>query len=83
MVIEEPELAHNEPGIKIKPANVELEEDGVRIALTVVDTPGAHRMVFPYVLFLIVAILGFGDNVNNEFAYVHSLPFTVCRPNML
>lgn len=31
---------------------LELEEDGVRIALTVVDTPG------------------FGDNIDNEFAYV-------------
>lgn len=31
----------------------ELEEDGVRIALTIVDTPG------------------FGDNIDNEFAYVH------------
>jgi len=30
----------------------ELEEDGVRIALTIVDTPG------------------FGDNIDNEFAYV-------------
>jgi septin family protein len=34
---------------------VELEEDGVRIALTIVDTPG------------------FGDNIDNEFAYVTSL----------
>ncbi|KAH8835361.1 septin [Flagelloscypha sp. PMI_526] len=50
-IIEEPELAHNEPGIKIKPVNVELDEEGVRIALTVVDTPG------------------FGDNINNEFAF--------------
>jgi cell division control protein 11 len=32
----------------------ELEEDGVRIALTIVDTPG------------------FGDNIDNEFAYVLS-----------
>jgi len=39
-VIESPEEAHIEVGIKIKPANVELEEDGIRIALTVVDTPG-------------------------------------------
>ena len=30
----------------------ELDEDGVRIALTIVDTPG------------------FGDNIDNEFAYV-------------
>ncbi len=32
--------AHIEQGILIKPVNVELEEDGVRIALTIVDTPG-------------------------------------------
>ncbi|GAA6000681.1 septin family protein [Rhodotorula paludigena] len=35
-----PEMAHQEDGIKINPVNVELEEDGVRISLTVVDTPG-------------------------------------------
>ncbi|KAI5479222.1 hypothetical protein MNV49_003916 [Pseudohyphozyma bogoriensis] len=34
------ERAHEEDGIKIKPVNVELEEDGVRISLTIVDTPG-------------------------------------------
>lgn len=45
------ESAHLEEGIKIKPVNVELEEDGVRIALTIVDTPG------------------FGDNIDNEFAF--------------
>ncbi|KAF9527310.1 Septin-domain-containing protein [Crepidotus variabilis] len=39
-VIDEPENAHQETAIRIKPANVELEEDGIRIALTVVDTPG-------------------------------------------
>ncbi|KAF8902918.1 septin [Gymnopilus junonius] len=38
--VESAETAHFESGIKIKPANVELEEDGIRIALTVVDTPG-------------------------------------------
>ena len=32
--------AHVEEPIRIKPVNVELEEDGVRIALTIVDTPG-------------------------------------------
>ncbi|KAK6910493.1 hypothetical protein I203_104525 [Kwoniella mangroviensis CBS 8507] len=32
--------ANVEEPIRIKPVNVELEEDGVRIALTVVDTPG-------------------------------------------
>ncbi|GAA5969401.1 hypothetical protein JCM11641_008105 [Rhodosporidiobolus odoratus] len=35
-----PEQAHLEEGIKINPVNLELEEDGVRISLTVVDTPG-------------------------------------------
>ncbi|CAE6403848.1 unnamed protein product [Rhizoctonia solani] len=45
------ESAHIEEGIRIKPVNVELEEDGVRIALTIVDTPG------------------FGDNIDNEFAF--------------
>jgi len=67
-----PETAHIEEGIRIKPVNVgqlhqppgvyitfkhivtELEEDGVRIALTIVDTPG------------------FGDNIDNEFAFVSS-----------
>jgi cell division control protein 11 len=34
------ENAHIEEGIRIKPVNVELEEDGIRIALTIVDTPG-------------------------------------------
>lgn len=34
---------------------LELEEDGVRIALTIVDTPG------------------FGDNIDNEHAYVSRL----------
>jgi cell division control protein 11 len=72
-VSDSPETAHVEEGIRIKPVNVgasrrseknpqfsqwltfyllELEEDGVRIALTIVDTPG------------------FGDNIDNEFAYV-------------
>ncbi|KAI0639236.1 septin [Trametes polyzona] len=50
-VCDSPETAHVEEGIKIKPVNVELEEDGVRIALTIVDTPG------------------FGDNIDNEFAF--------------
>ncbi|CAG8500661.1 3623_t:CDS:10 [Gigaspora margarita] len=35
-----PESAHIEEGIRIKPVTVELEEDGARIALTIVDTPG-------------------------------------------
>ncbi|TDL28539.1 septin [Rickenella mellea] len=45
------DTAHVEEGIRIKPVTVELEEDGVRIALTIVDTPG------------------FGDNIDNEFAF--------------
>ncbi|KAI5451256.1 Cell division control protein 11 [Naganishia albida] len=36
----DPKMAHLEPGIQIKPITVELEEEGVRVALTVVDTPG-------------------------------------------
>lgn len=32
--------AHEEDPIRIKQYNVELEEDGTRIAMTVVDTPG-------------------------------------------
>ena len=32
--------AHEEIPVSLKPVNVELEEDGVRIALTIVDTPG-------------------------------------------
>lgn len=70
-VADNPDTAHIEEGIRIKPVNVgtsvsrslpsyssnlpfllELEEDGVRIALTIVDTPG------------------FGDNIDNEFALV-------------
>ncbi|KIY70606.1 Septin [Cylindrobasidium torrendii FP15055 ss-10] len=43
--------AHSEAGIKIKAHNVDLEEEGVRIQLTIVDTPG------------------FGDNIDNEFAF--------------
>ncbi|KAJ2926772.1 hypothetical protein H1R20_g10338, partial [Candolleomyces eurysporus] len=38
--IQPPEAAHQEEGIRIKPVTVELEEDGIRISLTVVDTPG-------------------------------------------
>ncbi|CAJ0754968.1 248_t:CDS:10, partial [Entrophospora sp. SA101] len=37
---DDPENALVEEGIRIKPVTVELEEDGVRIALTIVDTPG-------------------------------------------
>ncbi|KAF2846146.1 Septin [Plenodomus tracheiphilus IPT5] len=32
--------AHIEEGVKIKPINVELDEEGTRISLTIVDTPG-------------------------------------------
>jgi len=71
-ISDNPATAHIEEGIRIKPVNVgqlhrppgvyitfkhimtELEEDGVRIALTIVDTPG------------------FGDNIDNEFAFVSS-----------
>jgi cell division control protein 11 len=75
-ISDNPDTAHIEEGIRIKPVNVgktqywsalchspcqymlpstELEEDGVRIALTIVDTPG------------------FGDNIDNEFASVSVL----------
>ena len=46
--------------LSVEQKSVELEEDGVRIALTIVDTPG------------------FGDNIDNEFAYVSS--FSVYAP---
>ncbi|KAJ7879633.1 GTP binding protein [Mycena olivaceomarginata] len=39
-VLDTPDNAHVEEKVRIKPVNVELEEEGVRIALTVVDTPG-------------------------------------------
>ncbi|KAI4523853.1 Septin-domain-containing protein [Schizophyllum commune] len=39
-VIDAPENAHLEEGVRVKPVHVELEEDNVRISLTVVDTPG-------------------------------------------
>ncbi|GJJ72729.1 cell division control protein 11 [Entomortierella parvispora] len=42
---DEPEMAHIEEGIKIKPYTVELDEDGVKISLTVVDTPGFGDMI--------------------------------------
>ncbi|KAJ3576759.1 hypothetical protein NP233_g201 [Leucocoprinus birnbaumii] len=39
-VCDSPETAHQEENIRIRPVDVELEEDGIRVALTVVDTPG-------------------------------------------
>ncbi|CEH14157.1 septin 3 [Ceraceosorus bombacis] len=39
-ISDQPDTAHIEEGIRIKPVNVELEEDGMRIGLTIVDTPG-------------------------------------------
>ncbi|KAF9067706.1 Septin-domain-containing protein [Rhodocollybia butyracea] len=35
-----PESAVVETGVSIKPVNVDIEEDGLRISLTIVDTPG-------------------------------------------
>jgi len=35
-----PETAHVETGLQIKPVNLEVENDGMRIGLTIVDTPG-------------------------------------------
>ncbi|TKA80907.1 hypothetical protein B0A55_01677 [Friedmanniomyces simplex] len=39
---DDPSTAHHEEGIKIKPQTIELEldEEGTRVSLTVVDTPG-------------------------------------------
>ncbi|KAG0734919.1 hypothetical protein G6F23_011974 [Rhizopus arrhizus] len=39
-ICDNPEDAHHEPGINIKPVSIELDEDGARISLTIVDTPG-------------------------------------------
>jgi len=39
-IIDGPETANVEAVLSIKPVNVELEEEGVRISLTIVDTPG-------------------------------------------
>ncbi|KAJ7141294.1 Septin-domain-containing protein [Mycena epipterygia] len=50
-ILDTPDNAHAEEKVRIKPVSVELEEEGVRIALTIVDTPG------------------FGDNIDNEFAF--------------
>jgi len=50
-ISDSPDTAHAEEEVRIKPVNVELEEEGIRIALTIVDTPG------------------FGDNIDNEFAF--------------
>lgn len=35
-----PQTAHVESGLQIKPVNLEVEAEGMRIGLTVVDTPG-------------------------------------------
>ncbi|KAF8629853.1 hypothetical protein AX15_003215 [Amanita polypyramis BW_CC] len=37
---DDPDKAHLEDSVSIKPVTVELEEDGLRISLTIVDTPG-------------------------------------------
>lgn len=37
---DDPNTAHIEEGVKIQPVTVELDEEGTRISLTVVDTPG-------------------------------------------
>ncbi|CAI4211210.1 unnamed protein product [Parascedosporium putredinis] len=37
---DDPNSAHIEDGVKIKPITVELDEEGTRISLTIVDTPG-------------------------------------------
>ena len=50
---DDPERAHIEDGVRIKPITVELEldEEGTRISLTIVDTPG------------------FGDQIDNEASF--------------
>lgn len=50
---DDPERAHLEEGVRIKPVTVELEldEEGTRISLTIVDTPG------------------FGDQIDNEASF--------------
>ncbi|CAK7203633.1 Cell division control protein 11 [Sporothrix eucalyptigena] len=50
---DDPNSAHVEEGVKIKPVTVELEldEEGTRISLTIVDTPG------------------FGDQIDNEASF--------------
>ena len=42
MDADDPTTAHIEEGVKIKPVTVELEldEEGTRVSLTIVDTPG-------------------------------------------
>jgi cell division control protein 11 len=37
---DDPTTAHIEEGVKIQPVTVELDEEGTRISLTIVDTPG-------------------------------------------
>ncbi|OSS53683.1 hypothetical protein B5807_00286 [Epicoccum nigrum] len=37
---DDPSTAHVEEGVKIEPVTVELDEEGTRISLTIVDTPG-------------------------------------------
>ncbi|KAK3075777.1 Cell division control protein 11 [Teratosphaeriaceae sp. CCFEE 6253] len=56
---DDPSIAHQEEGIKIKPVTVELEldEEGTRVSLTVVDTPG------------------FGDNIDNEACFGEILTY--------
>ncbi|KAK8205040.1 Septin-domain-containing protein [Phyllosticta capitalensis] len=38
--VDDPTNAHIEEGVRIKPITVELDEEGSRISLTIVDTPG-------------------------------------------
>ncbi|KAF3902119.1 Septin-1 [Orbilia brochopaga] len=37
---DDPGSAHQEEGVRIKPITIELDEEGTRISLTIVDTPG-------------------------------------------
>lgn len=42
---DDPSSAHLEEGVRIKPVTVELDEEGTRISLTIVDTPGFGDLI--------------------------------------
>ncbi|EWC48093.1 septin-like spn3 [Drechslerella stenobrocha 248] len=42
---DDPSSAHQEEGVRIKPITVELDEEGTRISLTIVDTPGFGDLI--------------------------------------
>ncbi|KAG2225240.1 hypothetical protein INT45_001463 [Circinella minor] len=65
-VCDNPEEAHNEEGITIKPVSVELDEDGVRIFLHVILTYYKYFYFYCRISLTIVDTPGFGDNIDNE-----------------